>query len=125
MAEVIDTQPSGVITTFKQAHELRADWANATSLAWDGSRYYLMIVEENTGNYVASTSKDRSATGAVAVLEDWITETGRVPHTLCLDGAKSLLAARCKISVASTISTSASLQPLAPVPPGRRRHLHN
>jgi len=48
MAEAIDTQPSEGITTFLQAHELRADWADATSLAWDGSRYYLMIVEKNT-----------------------------------------------------------------------------
>jgi len=39
----------------------------------------------------ASTSKDRSATGAVAMLEDWITETGRVPRTLRLDGAKEFV----------------------------------
>jgi len=45
-----------------------------------------------------------SPTGAVAMLEDWITETGRMPRTLHLDGAKSLMAARHKISVASTIS---------------------
>ena len=48
MAEAIDTQPSEGITTFQQTHELRADWADAISLAWDGSRYYLMIVEKNT-----------------------------------------------------------------------------
>ena len=88
MAEAIDTQPSEGIATFQQAHELRADWADAASLAWDGSRYYLMIVEENTEYYAASTSKDRSAAGAVAMLEDWITETGHVPRTLRLDGAK-------------------------------------
>jgi len=44
MAEAIKTQPSEGITTFQQAHELRADWADATSLAWDGSQYYLMII---------------------------------------------------------------------------------
>ena len=88
MAEAIDTQPSEGFTTFQQAHELRADWADATSLAWDGSRYYLMIVEKNTEYYAASTSKDRSATGAGSMLEDWITETGRVPRTLRLDVAK-------------------------------------
>jgi len=38
------------------------------------------------------------------MLEDWITETGRVPRTLRLDAAKSLLAARREISVASAIS---------------------
>jgi len=54
--------------------------------------------------YAALTSKDRSAIGAVAMLEDWITETGRVPRTLRLDAAKSLLAARREISVASAIS---------------------
>jgi len=91
MAEAIDTQPSEGITTFQQVLELRADWANATSLAWDGSRYYLMIVEKNAEYYAASTSKDRSATGVVAMLEDWITETGRVPRTLCLDGAKEFV----------------------------------
>jgi len=91
MAEAIDTQPSDGFTTFQQAHELRAAWADATSLAWDGSRYCLMIVEKNTEYYAASTSKDRSATGAVAMLEDWITETGRVPRTLRLDGAKELV----------------------------------
>jgi len=37
------------------------------------------------------------------MLEDWITETGRVPRTLRLDAVKSLLAARCEISVASTL----------------------
>ena len=47
MAEETDTQPFEGIKTFQQAHELRADWADATSLAWDGSRYYLMIVEKN------------------------------------------------------------------------------
>jgi hypothetical protein len=69
------------------------------------------IVEKNTECY-AQLSDDRgekyrmlrSATGAVAMLEDWIAETGRVPRTLRLDGAKSLLAARCEIFVASTIS---------------------
>jgi len=91
MAEAIDTQPSEGITTFQQAHELRADWADATSLAWDGSQYYLMIVEKNTEYYAASTSKDRSATSAVAILEDWITKTGRVPRTLRLDGAKEFV----------------------------------
>ena len=33
MAEAIDTQPSEGITIFQQAHELRADWADATSVA--------------------------------------------------------------------------------------------
>jgi hypothetical protein len=102
--EAIDTRPSEGITPFQQAHELCADWVDATSLAWNGSRYYLMIVEKNTECYAASTSQNRSATGAVAMLEDWIAETGRVPRTLRLDGAKSLLAARCEIFVASTIS---------------------
>jgi len=32
MAEAIDTQPSEGITAFQQAHELRTDWADATSL---------------------------------------------------------------------------------------------
>jgi len=91
MAEAIDTQPSEGISTFQQAHELRADWADATSLSWDGSRYYLLIVEKNTEYYAASTSKDRSATGASAMLEDWITETGRVPRTLRLDGAEEFV----------------------------------
>ena len=91
MAEAIDTQPSEGISTFQQAHELRADWADATSLSWDGSRYYLLIVEKNTEYYAASTSKDRSATGASAMLEDWITETGRVPRTLRLDGDKEFV----------------------------------
>ena len=54
-----------------------------------------MIVEQNTENYAASTSKDRSATGAVAMLQDWIhhwnTETGCVPRTLRLDGAKEFV----------------------------------
>ena len=31
MAEAIDTQPSEGITAFQQAHELRTDWADATS----------------------------------------------------------------------------------------------
>jgi len=92
MAEAIDTQPFEGITTFQQAHELRADqWADATSLAWDGSRYYLMLVEKNTEYYAASTSKDRSVTGTVSMLEDWITETGHVPCTLRLDGAKEFV----------------------------------
>ena len=54
-------------------------------------RYYLMIIQENTEDYAASTSKDRSATGVVAMLEDWVTKTGRVPRTLCLDGAKEFV----------------------------------
>ena len=68
----LDTQPSEPegITKFQQAHELRTDWADATSLAEDGLRYYLMIIQENTEDYAASTSKDRSATGVVAMLED-------------------------------------------------------
>ena len=57
MAEKTDTQPFEGIKTFQQAHALRADWADATSLDWDGSRYYLMIVEKNTEYYAASTSK--------------------------------------------------------------------
>ena len=40
---------------------------------------------------------------AVAMLEDWITETGHVPRTLRLDGAKESVG-RCDISVAGTIS---------------------
>ena len=68
--------PAEGITTFKQAHGLRADWADATSLAFDGPRYYLMIVEKNTEYYAASTSNGRSAASAVALLEkldnrDW------------------------------------------------------
>ena len=47
-----------------------------------------MIIEKNTEYYAASTSKDRSAIGVVAMLEDWITKTGCVPRTLRLDGAK-------------------------------------
>jgi len=47
MAEAIDTQPSENILTLQQAHEPRADWADAASLAWYGSRYYLMV-EKNT-----------------------------------------------------------------------------
>jgi len=66
----LDTQPSEGITIFQQAHELRTDWADATSLAEDGLRYYLMIIQKNTEDYAASTSKDRSATGVVAMLED-------------------------------------------------------
>ena len=50
--------PAEGITTFKQAHGLRADWADASSLAFDGPRYYLMIVEKNAEYYAASTSKD-------------------------------------------------------------------
>ena len=61
MAEAIDTHSSEGITTFQQAHELRADLADAMSLAWDGWRYYLMILEKNTKYYAASTSEDRSA----------------------------------------------------------------
>ena len=91
MSKVINTQHSEGITTFRQAHEMRADWADATSLAWDGSHYYLMIAEKNTAYYAASTSKDISATGAVAMLEDWITETGRMQRTLRLDGAKEFV----------------------------------
>ena len=34
MAEAIDSQPSKDITTFQQAHELLADWVDATSLTW-------------------------------------------------------------------------------------------
>jgi len=104
MSKVINTQHSEGITTFRQAHEIHTDWADATSLAWNGSRYYLIIVEKNTECCAASTSQNRSATSEVAMLEDWIAETGRVPRTLRLDGAKSLLAARCEILVASTIS---------------------
>jgi len=55
-------------------------------------RYYLMIIEENTEYYaVISTSKDRSITGVVAMLEDYITETGCVSRTLCLDGSKEFV----------------------------------
>jgi len=36
MTEAIDTQPSERITEFHQTHELRTDWEDATSLAWDG-----------------------------------------------------------------------------------------
>jgi len=45
MSKVINTQHSEGITTFRQAHEIHTDWADATSLAWDGSWYYLMITE--------------------------------------------------------------------------------
>ena len=102
MAEMIDAQPSEGITTFQQAHELRADSANATSLAWDGSHYYLTIVEENTEYYAASNSKDRSATGAVAMLE--LLKLAACHAPCALMAQKSLLVARCEISVASTIS---------------------
>ena len=50
-----------------------------------------MIIEENTEYYAVSTSKDRSVTGVVAMLEDYITETGCVPRTLHLDGAKEFV----------------------------------
>jgi len=47
-----------------------------------------MIVEKNKEYYAVSTSEDRSATDTVAMLENLITETGRVPRTLRVDGAK-------------------------------------
>jgi len=51
-----------------------------------------MIIEENTEYYaVISTSKDRSITGVVAMLEDYITETGCVSRTLRLDGSKEFV----------------------------------
>jgi len=66
MAEMIDAQPSEGIATFQQAREVRADWAETTNLAWDGSRYYLMIVEKNTEYYAASEEDD------VWECSDWV-----------------------------------------------------
>ena len=83
--------PAEGITTFKQAHGLCADWADATSLAFDGPRYYLVIVEKNAEYYAASTSEGRFAASAVVLLEDCITETGRMPRTLRLDGAREFI----------------------------------
>ena len=50
-----------------------------------------MIVEKNKEYYAVSTSEDRSATDTVAMLENLITETGRVPRTLRVDGVKEFV----------------------------------
>jgi len=48
MAEAIETQPSGGITTFQQAHEFRADWANATRL---GFGWLVLLSDDHGGKY--------------------------------------------------------------------------
>ena len=47
MAESIDTQPSEGITEFQQAHDLRTDWPDTTSLAWDG----WILFDDHRGKY--------------------------------------------------------------------------
>ena len=74
--------------------DLRADWADAASLGWDGERYFLLIIDKET-EYLANFNT-KTRTSPVQLLKAFITATGRSPRFLRVDGAKEFVSDEMK-----------------------------
>ena len=74
--------------------DLRADWADAASLGWNGERYFLLIVDKET-EYLANFNT-KARTSPVQLVKEFITATGRSPRYLRVDGAKEFVSDEMK-----------------------------
>ena len=98
-----------IIPTVEQvpASELRIDWAEALSIAFDGSKYYLMVVDKSTEYYAAFPTASR--TNTVDLVQVWMAETSKTPRVIRMDCAKEFVSTAMK--ALSTVSPCSWCQP--------------
>ena len=86
---IVAPEEPGVQNHSPAGTDLRIDWADACSLGRNGERYFLLIVDKGTEYLANFNTKTRQS--PVALLQAYITATGKTPRFLRVDGAKEFV----------------------------------